>query len=327
MVTPLYSPLKDDDFEIRILDVFPAEGLYEPITCAFRIASLATNPVPRYTALSYTWGDANFASDIFVNGIKRSISPNLASALRHLRNQNGMTSLWADAVCINQTDELEKTAQLFIMDDIYRDAEEVLIWLGEASEDSDLAMKMIPRWPVLKVQPIQNMEIVTGVQIGSDQDEALSMAASDAIKNLLTRPYWTRVWIQQEVALARTVHVQCGQLCVPFDSFVQASTSWEMLRLDVLEAPDLYNWKCLPIFGATPLKNLIRLRQQQQTIISTSDRAHARSNIRLFDFLRSYQYLMSSDPRDRIYALLGLYSPLSEYRSRPHTRSSATLPD
>jgi len=66
--------------------------------------------------------------------------------------------------------------------------------------------------------------------MGSDQDEALSTAASGAVKNLLTRPYWTRVWIQQEVALPRAVHVQCGQLCVPFDGFVQANTSWEMLR-------------------------------------------------------------------------------------------------
>ncbi|KAN0080474.1 Heterokaryon incompatibility protein (HET) domain containing protein [Elaphomyces granulatus] len=316
MATQLYFPLKEDDFEIRILDVFPAEGLDEPITCSFRIASLATNPVPRYTALSYTWGDANFASDIFVNGIKRGVSPNLACALRHLRHQKETISLWADAVCINQTDELEKTAQLFIMDDIYRDAEEVLIWLGEASEDSDLAMQMIQRWSALKDQPLQNMEISTGVQIGSDQDEALSMAALDAVKNLLTRPYWTRVWIQQEVALARTVHVQCGQLCVPFDRFVQANTSWKMLRLQVVGTSDFHNWKNLPISGAASLEHLIRLRQQQQTIISSSDRAHARSDVRIFDFLRSYQHLMSTDPRDRIYALLGLYSPLSEYRSR-----------
>jgi len=161
MATPLYSPLKEDDFEIRMLDVLPAEGLYEPITCAFQIVSLTTKPVPRYTALSYTWGNANCSSDIFVNGTKRGVSPNLASALRHLRHQKETISLWADAVCINQADDLEKTAQLFIMDDIYRDAEEVLVWLGEASEDSDLAMKMIQRWSAWKDQHLQNKESST----------------------------------------------------------------------------------------------------------------------------------------------------------------------
>jgi len=57
--------------------------------------------------------------------------------------------VWADAIYINQTDMVEKTAQLLIMEDVYWDAEYVLSWLGESSNDSSLAMEMIQRWASL----------------------------------------------------------------------------------------------------------------------------------------------------------------------------------
>jgi hypothetical protein len=75
MATPFYSP--KEDFDFRILEVFPAESRHEPLRCAFRIASLTGNPVPRYTALSYAWGNGDCACDIFVDGLKCGIYPNL----------------------------------------------------------------------------------------------------------------------------------------------------------------------------------------------------------------------------------------------------------
>lgn len=319
MTTPLYSPLKEEDFEVRILDILPATDLEEPIICEFRIVSLTAKSLPLYTALSYTWGDAKHSCNIFVDGTECRVSINLAFALRHLRSQKETESVWADALCINQMNVSEKTAQLFIMEDIYKDAEKVLVWLGEPSEDSDLAMRAIERWSAWKDQPLQNMESSADVQISSDKDETSSTAASEAIRNLLRRPYWTRVWIQQEVALPRVVYVQCGQLRVPFSRFVEANESWEIFRRRIVKNSKYFRkWTNLTVPDVNvvaPLENLIRLRQHQRTIISTSAPADV-ENIPLFEFLRSYQHLKSTDPRDRIYALLGLYSPLFKYRSK-----------
>lgn len=313
---PLYSPLQKDEFEIRILDILPAEDLSVPIRCMFRHVLLTDEPMPRFTALSYTWGNPNPASEIVIDGTKRDVSPNLASALQHLRSKNEMVSLWVDAVCINQADVAEKTMQLLIMDDIYRDAERVLVWLGTESEDSNLAMEMIQRWAVWKGEHLgSSMGSSTSLLVGSDLDEIFSEGASRAVRRLLARPYWARVWIHQEVALGRDVYVHCGQRSMPFNVLEQANTSWEGVRSGSLESSDwIINFPKLAVPTSDALSNLIRLRQQQQTKIASRQPSNT-PDVGLFEFLRSYQHLESTDPRDRIYALLGIYSPLSKYRS------------
>ena len=116
----------------------------------YRQVLLTDDPVLRFAALSYTWDNPNPASEILIGGIKRDASPNLASALQHLRSKNELASLWADAVCINQADASEKTMQLLIMEDIYREAERFIVWLGKESDNSNLAMETIQRCAVWK---------------------------------------------------------------------------------------------------------------------------------------------------------------------------------
>lgn len=73
-----------------------------------------------------------------------SASINLASALQYIRDKEEEVVLWADAICINQEDLDERSKQVqFVMDEVYKDAEEVLVWLGEESEDIDLAMNFM----------------------------------------------------------------------------------------------------------------------------------------------------------------------------------------
>ncbi|KAF2260481.1 hypothetical protein CC78DRAFT_589624 [Lojkania enalia] len=153
------------------------------------------------------------------------------------------------------------------MDAIYSNAKSVLVWLGDASKDSDLAMNMILRWSAWKNQHLQDAKNITK-QIIRGQDE-FGNVACETINRYMKTPYWTRVWIQQEIALARTV----------------------------------------PTFTS-----LSKLRQQQQ-MITPNPKATYSFNVSLFDFFDSYGALGSGDPRDRIYALLELNSPLSKYRS------------
>ena len=111
----IYTPLDSAGKEIRLLKIASALE-YEPLNCSLEPVSLND---ACYTALSYCWGDANDRVDIAVNGQNISITRNLESALRHMRNVDQDTVVWADAICINQQDDAEKNVQVGAMGDIY----------------------------------------------------------------------------------------------------------------------------------------------------------------------------------------------------------------
>jgi hypothetical protein len=98
---------------------------------------------PPYCALSYTWGhpyiDFNssepevlpeISSYITCNGAVLRVTDNLHSALAYLSTTKDFGHLWIDAICINQSDEAEKAAQIAHMDVVYAGATQVLGWLG-----------------------------------------------------------------------------------------------------------------------------------------------------------------------------------------------------
>ncbi len=86
---------------------------------------------PRYTALSYCWGDATSLSPIYVNNKVLGITGNLHAALYYMRSPSQLRTFWVDSICINQSDKSEKSRQVAIMKEIFEGAEKVMAWLGE----------------------------------------------------------------------------------------------------------------------------------------------------------------------------------------------------
>lgn len=155
----LYTPLSSSLREIRLLRLLhlpkhTAEqdgASARPITlhCELSIHQLHEDSHSEYTALSYVWGlpasseSSSNANVIVLNGQTLPVQPNLLSALRSFWDRNDGVFIWADALCINQSDPAEKKVQIALMGDIYRLASKTIIWLGEAEGDSDLAMDAI----------------------------------------------------------------------------------------------------------------------------------------------------------------------------------------
>lgn len=128
----IYTPLSESSRDIRLLHLRP--GIWsDPIQCTLETVSL--NDGPRHRAISYVWGDPKAAETIYVNGKPFQATTNLVAALRHLRYIEELGPIWADAVCINQQSNDEKTNQVALMRDIYRDSHETLVWLGVWSAD------------------------------------------------------------------------------------------------------------------------------------------------------------------------------------------------
>jgi len=96
-----------------------------------------------YAAVSYTWGSTEKPHKIMVNGSTMAVTRNLYSALWHLRHPKQDRILWVDAICIDQKNPKERGHQVEQMSSIFNKAERVIIWLGEATSETDCAMRFM----------------------------------------------------------------------------------------------------------------------------------------------------------------------------------------
>ncbi|KAL6253076.1 hypothetical protein RBB50_000796 [Rhinocladiella similis] len=128
----IYDQLKQDGSQIRLLQLH-ARGPSLQIQCSLRTVDRSAKPV--YHALSYCWGTVDGTRPYFIvlNNQTWRITPNLFHALKALQNEDDPRDLWVDALCINQFDDQEKTQQVKLMADIYKDSTVTQIWLNEPS--------------------------------------------------------------------------------------------------------------------------------------------------------------------------------------------------
>jgi hypothetical protein len=125
----LHSPLGREPNAMRLLYLHPAYEYYAEIRCKLQHSNL--DKIPSYKALSYVWGDPGETLPILVDGKRYHVTANCHAALLR-RRQRGVGCLWIDAICINQSDDEEKSLQVARMRDIYHAAEEVIVWLGKS---------------------------------------------------------------------------------------------------------------------------------------------------------------------------------------------------
>lgn len=95
--------------DLRILELLPG-SFDDPLHCRLRVAAIESDPI--YDALSYMWGDLFSNGRIFLDGEAFPVTGSLEDALRHVRLRDSVRCLWADAVCINQSDVKERGNQV-----------------------------------------------------------------------------------------------------------------------------------------------------------------------------------------------------------------------
>ena len=205
MSTESYNRLSLAEGQIRLLLLGGGFGPGE-VNCDLLNVSL--KDCPEYEALSYVWGDSNDMRLIYLCGEPHHVTANLESALRNLRYNEGCRILWVDAVCINQQDIPELNLQVSQMDRIYKQAKQVLVWLGEGSPELYLAMDAIEdagneeRHCSACVYPLVDSLNATRGRIRQD--------CLSALETLLSLPWWKRVWTLQEFVLSHATKFCCG---------------------------------------------------------------------------------------------------------------------
>ncbi|KAF9875134.1 hypothetical protein CkaCkLH20_07400 [Colletotrichum karsti] len=276
-----YTALSDEKLEFRLLHLLPAQNPTEPLACRLEIDSGHNRP--SFETLSYTWGGEAPREPLIVDETHvLNITPNLAAFLRQRRESDTEVVLWVDAVCINQNDIAEKNQQVPAMTAFYLASRKLTIWLGLAADDSDRA-----------VEELQNLSRSTVYE----RMPAISPETCAAIGRLLSRPWWTRVWIVQELCWGAfagkllSATLRCGS----------SSISWEGLVLACgrIRVHELSLRQTIPGVG-----NVLHLESKRWS----SERMYV-EGFDEGDFLHlvsQYRHFDATDPRDKIYALRGM---------------------
>ncbi|KAI1840931.1 hypothetical protein JX266_012867 [Neoarthrinium moseri] len=173
----------------------------------------------QYTALSYSWGPPVFEGKISCDGHEKAITRSLETALRHFRKEDCSVVFWIDQICINQDDNGEKESQIPLMSSIYRHSLNTVIWLGEASPGSDLAIRLLEDINVLLQFNDSSISPEDFERLGLPQADSESWKA---LWSLLGRSWFSRLWIIQEVILSTSPWAMCGYDCI---SWSKLSTS------------------------------------------------------------------------------------------------------
>ncbi|RYP61014.1 hypothetical protein DL770_009865 [Monosporascus sp. CRB-9-2] len=270
----VYQPLDPGTRGLRILVLQPG-NMGDAIACELEHTALGP-PDPQFEALSYVWGAPHFGKRITVDGKPFGITENLYQALVHLRNTNKPRRLWVDAVCTNQIDIGERGRQVSLMGDIYHAADRVIIWLGPAGWGFEPLLRTCKE--AATKDPIRHIRHYGSVR---------------GVTAMLSTPWWTRIWVVQELLVAKSVHVQLGFASTPWDDFCQLVEA-------VAQHP------CFLPGAETHLQEFHVLAKHRRTSAVQRQMAAPFDLLSLaYDFRRWH----ATDPKDKLYALLGLLSP------------------
>jgi len=187
----VYQSHHIDGSEIRLLVLRPGDGT-AVVACDLITVSLDDNPI--YEALSYVWGDASKQTYVELCGQQASVTINLEAALRAFRLKDCDRTIWVDALCINQRYIDERNDQIRIMGRIYEDAKSCIVWLGEGSKQTDLAIDAMKEFTK---DPNSHWIPKTIIVSGYAQEVNLEFLGSYflGLIELFGLPWWFRVWV------------------------------------------------------------------------------------------------------------------------------------
>ena len=286
-----YAPL-DYRLDIRTLVLEPARSWSDPIKCQLRVVSLAKIEERYYEAVSYCWDDDEKSNVIYINDRPYYVTDSLNSFLRYRREKDQSVTLWIDAVCINQDDYEEKQKQVQLMREIYLCSNRLTVWLGSPSGDTHLAFATI-----LYVLQGDDLKLP---YLDGDSGRALN--------SLFDRPFWTRIWIIQEIILGTIFSkglaaiLQCGDFIVPMPAF------WEVIhRICNYQIENRQHFPSIDkIVALWVLRKSIEGPSGEQSLKQLLSGKSCDSAPTLLKLMADYRQHKASDARDKVYGLLGI---------------------
>ncbi|KAL9066380.1 MAG: hypothetical protein Q9161_007599 [Pseudevernia consocians] len=222
-----------------------------------------------------------------------NVTSNLYEGLQRLRRRKSVHVIWVDAVCINQDDVQERNQQILYMARIYKQAKQVVVWLGVTSDENDL----VPT-------PAKNENWIINTGSGYHSSKRSRQLPGSWLQHF-NRPWFLRVWVIQEIVFARKATVIHGRQKIPWRDFAKISNDVEE-RISLVQ-------------GRHNLSDDSILIDAIMSVYAIDDWYNQYHHPE-YDGFDAYSLLQSTggcratDLRDKIYALLGLLpEPFREY--------------
>ena len=333
----IYHKLDSSKHEIRLLTLHPAQDENSTVRCTLSHASLHDPGLPAYETVSYVWGEHVFESLVLLDEHKYYVTSNLASILRYLRESEEPRLLWVDALCINQHDLQERSQQVTLMRTIFSRCEQALAWLGpdaghynaeSAAKQMVHAMELMEKIGAQDVETLRMMETNYAESLGrrarrrakgedaQDEEEndipnhnrmILSHEETyDLQRTFRIAKFWSRAWVVQELSCAPNVTLLCegGSLDWGVMSRFFRNKPYADAFHDAIGSHSSRLDKTIQTAFSRPLET-----EHQRWILqnsSSSPDADGTTHSTLLDVLARFRDRQSSDPRDKVYSLLGL---------------------
>lgn len=325
MTTYIYEPLDYDKAQIRVVHLPPALDESEPIRISLHKVTIPRSCLgtslesnleaidlaseesdvkkPDFIALSYVWGSPDDPQGVIIEPAPEgantiSITRNLDVALRNMRLKSKVVVVWIDAICIDQGNLEERSHQVAFMDRIYTIARGTLVWLGPEEDDSHHAMELLG-YVGERVEYIQDFSVKRHLDapprkpnepILESLTEELPYGEKDLciLITFFERPWFTRLWIRQEIALAKEAQILCGRTRMYWVDF-QNAAGWFFSKPWPKAAPVHLRERLLKIKPA--MKNVFEVNL----------------NFLSYETLRrDIEGVKFTDPRDLIYGVKSL---------------------
>ncbi|KAJ4033752.1 hypothetical protein NW761_006521 [Fusarium oxysporum] len=217
----IYTPLPSPS-HIRVLFIQPGVN-EDTLVASFELLDLNAANI-RFEAISYQWSECGGQkAPMRLGGEQMSINAYLRSILLHLRREQHIRVVWADALCINQSDHAERLQQVSIMQKIYSQAFRVIGFVGKDYTHASMCFNAIKAltsaW--FEVRKSFGQDDSTASTPGNIYGRVMNEASMGRIVEVFQSGYWKRLWVVQELVSSRRAIIRWGD----------AEMSWTLLGL------------------------------------------------------------------------------------------------
>lgn len=283
----------------------------DPVVCRL-VSTHLSDAVKQYEATSYTWGSPEDPEIIDCDGIALKIQKNAFHMLLDLRLTDRTRSLWIDAICINQNDSKERGEQVSFMHAIYASAKAVVIYLGIPDRHSVIAMKFAASLDYAKY--MREVKDTWGMGrkgesmwrrktyiFNPDTDVGLQVSeeTATALVEFLSRPWFTRVWVQQEATASLFTQVVCGRDTVEWNQLF--ALAWIFLPGYTSKWPEYLPYTLASVQSKANAVNGMHVARVRVFRDEHDNIANGHNGLAYL--LRDAHMYESTDPCDKIFAL------------------------